>query len=100
MALQLKASRELLSLGSSLFSNNATNNKLVFERLIEASHILVNADRVYLFEIDPTGKELVVKFSRDHQAIGLRIPVNTGIEGAFIFILVCGQSNVFLETAV
>jgi len=79
MAHQLKASRELLSIGSSLFSNKA--NKTILDRLIESAHVVLNAERVYLMEVDPTGSDLVVTYSKDQQAVGLRIPLRTGIEG-------------------
>lgn len=79
MAHQLKASRELLTIGSSLFSNKANRDHLA--RLTESAHVILNAERVYLMEIDPTGCDLVVTYSRDQQAIGLKIPLRTGIEG-------------------
>lgn len=79
LAMQLKASRELLTIGSSLFSNSASRK--ILDRLIESSHVILNAERVYLLEIDPSGTELVVTYSRDQQAVGLRIPLSIGIEG-------------------
>eukprot|EP00981_Chlorochromonas_danica_P010607 scaffold3290_cov165-Ochromonas_danica.AAC.50 len=53
IALQLKAARELLSI----------------------------AERVYILEVDSSGKELVVTHSKDESAMGVKIPVNSGIEG-------------------
>lgn len=81
MAHQLKASRELLSIGSSLFSNKA--NRAIMDRLVESAHVILNAERVYLMEIDPTGSDLVVTYSKDEKAIGLKTPLRTGIEGNF-----------------
>ncbi len=79
MTHQLKASRELLSIGSSLISNKA--NKSIMDRLIESAHVILNAERVYIMEIDPTGSDLVVTYSKDQRAVGLKIPLKSGIEG-------------------
>jgi hypothetical protein len=82
MAHQLKASRELLSICSSLFSNEVSTKMI--DRLQDSAYTILNAERIYIFELDPTGKELVVKRSRDKRAEGLRIPANAGIEGSSI----------------
>lgn len=79
LAMQLKASRELLAIGSSLYSNSASRK--ILDRLIESIHVILNAERVYLLEIDPSGTELVVTYSKDQEAVGLRISLNIGIEG-------------------
>lgn len=76
---QLKASRELLAIGSSLYSNKVT--KSIIERLIEASHIILGAERMYLLELDTTGTQLVVTYAKEQQAIGQTLPINIGIEG-------------------
>eukprot|EP00598_Pedospumella_elongata_P002990 CAMPEP_0184985152 /NCGR_PEP_ID=MMETSP1098-20130426/13956_1 /TAXON_ID=89044 /ORGANISM="Spumella elongata, Strain CCAP 955/1" /LENGTH=1248 /DNA_ID=CAMNT_0027509227 /DNA_START=172 /DNA_END=3918 /DNA_ORIENTATION=+ len=87
MAHQLKASRELLSIGSSLFSNKA--NRAIMDRLVESAHVILNAERVYLMEIDPTGSDLVVTYSKDEKAVGLKTPLRTGIEGDVVSKRIC-----------
>lgn len=79
LASQLKASRELLTIGSTVYSNKVSRS--ILDRLIDASHIILNAERVYLLEIDPTGKSLTVTYAKDQRAIGRKIPINSGIEG-------------------
>jgi hypothetical protein len=86
---QLKAARELLSIGSSLIGSKPSRK--ILDRLVEVSHIMLNAERVVIMEIDPTGSELVVTHSREERLIGLRIPSSSGIEGK-IFI-VCSRLN-------
>ncbi len=79
LALQLKASRELLSIGSNLFSNKSTRKML--DRLLDSTYVILGAERVYLLEIDQTGTDLVVTHTREENSVGLRIPVTQGIEG-------------------
>lgn len=80
LALQLKASRELLSIGSNLFSNRAGGR--VLDRLVEATRVILGAERVYLMEIDPTGKKLVVTHTHENLPKENReIPIGMGIEG-------------------
>lgn len=82
IATNLKAARELLSIGSNLFSHRATAQ--ILDRLVDASYMVLNAERVLLMEIDPvTGKELIVTHSRDKNSLGLRIPIEAGVEGNF-----------------
>jgi hypothetical protein len=76
---QLKAARELLSIGSSLISNKSSRK--ILDRLVDVTHILLNADRVTILELDSTGREMIVTHSRDDKLIGLRIPASVGIEG-------------------
>lgn len=76
---QLKAARELLSIGSSLIGNKPSRK--ILDRLVEVSHIMLNAERVVIMEFDPAGTELVVTHSREERLIGLRIPSTSGIEG-------------------
>lgn len=83
---QLKASRELLSIGSHLFSNKTKVNFV--DRLIESTHIILNAERVYVFEIDPTGRSLVLTHTKDKNVIGSKIPIEIGIEGNLDFVVV------------
>jgi hypothetical protein len=79
LAHQLKASRELIAIGSSVYSNKV--NRTILDRLIESSHIILNAERVYLLEIDPTGAHLIVTCTKEQRAIGRKIPLHSGIEG-------------------
>lgn len=83
LALQLKASRELLSIGSSLYSSKV--NRAILDRLIDSSHVILNAERVYLLEIDPTGTNLVVTYSKEERAIGRKFSLKEGIEGTIYF---------------
>jgi GAF domain-containing protein len=76
---QLKAARELLSIGSNLIGNKPTRK--ILDRLVEVTHIMLNAERVVILELDPTGSELIVTHSREERLIGLRIPSTSGIEG-------------------
>lgn len=79
IAWQLKAARELLSIGSNLISNRSS--KKILDRLIDVTSILLSAERVYILEVDSSGKDLVVTHAKDEAAIGIRIPVTAGIEG-------------------
>lgn len=89
LALQLKASRELLSIGSNLCSNKT--NKSILDRLVESSYVILNADRVYLMELDSCGKNLVVTHSREKNAIGLKISKDIGVEGDVVSRKVCAN---------
>lgn len=77
---QLKASRELLLMGSLLYSSRAKGN--LVDRLIDATHTILNADKVYFFEIDSSGRSLVLTHSKEKSLIGSKIPVEVGIEGS------------------
>lgn len=86
IAHQLKAARELLSIGSNLISNRA--NKKILDRLVEVTSILLSAERVYLLEVDAAGKELIVTHTADPNALGIKIPISEGIEGR-IYSIAC-----------
>jgi hypothetical protein len=79
---QLKASRELLSIGSNLISNRASRK--IIDRLLDVTHTLLNAERVIVMELDSTGNELFVTHSKDEKAIGLRVSPISGIECKFL----------------
>jgi hypothetical protein len=83
LASQLKASRELLTIGSTVYSSKVNRN--ILGRLIDASHVILNAERIHLLEIGPSGTHLTVTHSKDQRAIGRKIPVNVGIEGKYCF---------------
>jgi hypothetical protein len=76
---QLKASRELLSIGSSLLEHKANRN--ILNRIIEVTRILLSAERVAILEVNENGKDLVVTHSLDERLIGVRLPTSSGIEG-------------------
>lgn len=76
---QLKAARELLSIGSNLISNKSSRK--ILDRLVDVTHTLLSADRVTILELDSTGRELIVTHSRDDKLAGFRIPATAGIEG-------------------
>ena len=79
LAEQLKASRELLSIGSNLLSHKSSRK--ILDRLIEVTRILLGAERVAILELDIQSQELVVTHSLDEKLLGLRTPVSSGIEG-------------------
>lgn len=82
LAVQLKASRELLSIGSNIFSNKSSNK--ILDRLVESTHIILGAERVYIMEMVPGSNELEVTHSRDDAVIGMRLPISDGIEGCLV----------------
>ena len=79
LAYQLKASRELLTIGSHIFANKSKGNLL--DRLIDVASVVLNVERVYLFQMDTSGKNLVITHTKDKQNIGIKIPIEIGIEG-------------------
>jgi len=89
LAHQLKASRELLSIGSSLVSNQAS--KKMLDRLVASAVTILGAERIYLFEKESTSDELVVKYSSDRSAIGVRVPISSGIEGDVVSKKICAN---------
>lgn len=76
---QLKAARELLSIGSNLISNRS--NRKIIDRLLDVTHILLGAERVVILEMETGGKELAVTYCKDEKALGTRISALSGIEG-------------------
>lgn len=79
LAEQLKASRELLSIGSNLLSHKASRK--ILDRLIEVARVLLSAERVVIMELDVNAQELVVTHSLDEKLLGIRTPLSSGIEG-------------------
>ncbi len=79
MAEQLKASRELLSIGSNLLGYKS--NRTILNRIIEVTRILLSAERVAILEVDESGRELIVTHSLDERLVGVKLPVSSGIEG-------------------
>jgi hypothetical protein len=81
LAYQLKASRELLTIGSHIFTNKTKGNLL--DRIIDVTSGVLHVERAYLFQVDSTGKNLVITHTKDKQNIGIKIPIDIGIEGTF-----------------
>lgn len=76
---QLKAARELLSIGSNLISNRS--NRKIIDRLVDVTHTLLGAERVIILEMEAGGKELAVTYCKDEKALGTRVSALSGIEG-------------------
>lgn len=73
LASQLKESRALLSLASYLSSNYCASN--ILDRLMDTAYFILNAENVYLLQLDPTSSELVITHTRVEDAVGTKIPV-------------------------
>ena len=81
LAGQLKGSRELLSLGSYLSSNNNNVTK-VFDRLIDTAYFLLNAEHVYLLQMDHEQMDhFVITHSRSTAVIGMKINISSVYDG-------------------
>ena len=81
LAGQLKGSRELLSLGSYLSSNNNNVTK-VFDRLIDTAYFLLNAEHVYLLQMDHEQMDhFVITHSRSAAVIGTKINISSVYDG-------------------
>lgn len=72
LAGQLKEARALLSLASYLSSNDGLMS--IIDRLIDTAYLILNAENIYLLQIDPNGGELVVTHSRIEEAVGSKFP--------------------------
>ena len=73
---QLKGSRALLSFGGYLTSNNGVGK--AFDRLLDTAHFVLNAEHVFLMQLDADGAHLVVTHCRADAAVGVRVPVAQG----------------------
>ncbi len=80
---QLKAARELLSIGSNLISNRS--NRKIIDRLIDVTHTLLNAERVVILEMESSGKELTVTYCKEEKLLGTRVSALSGIEGKTLY---------------
>ena len=74
LAAQLKGSRALLSLRSYLSSFDGTISDL--DRLISTAYFIMNAENLYLLQLDPSGADFVVTHSRADTAIGIKISMD------------------------
>jgi hypothetical protein len=77
----LKASRDVINSCSNLLSNKFDRKML--DKLVESCNILLNAEKVFLLEIDSINSgELIIKYPRSPESKAeIRVPVSTGIEG-------------------
>jgi hypothetical protein len=78
----LKASRDVINSCSNLLSNKFDRKML--DKLVESCSILLNAEKVFLLEIDSINSgELIIKYPRSPESkTEIRVPLSTGIEGA------------------
>ena len=79
LACQLKGSRALLSLGLYLSSNDGTMN--VLDRLIDTAYFTLNAEHVFLLQLDKSDGRLVVTHTHADTAIGLRLNLSDVVSG-------------------
>jgi len=86
LAHHLKASRDVIYGCSNLLSNKF--DRKVLDKLVESCNVLLNAERVFLLEIDSmNSEELIIKHPRDPESKAeIRVPFGTGIEGASAYI--------------
>lgn len=77
----LKASRDVINSCSNLLSNKFDRKML--DKLVESCNILLNAEKVFLLEIDSINSgELIIKYPRSSESKEeIRVPLSTGIEG-------------------
>lgn len=74
VAAQLEDSMILLSLRSYVSSTFETVDS--FQRLVDMAYRIVNAENVYLLEIDVDSKEFVITHSHVTAAVGTRLPLS------------------------
>jgi GAF domain-containing protein len=84
LAGQLKGSRALLSLGSYLSSNEGASH--VLDRLTDTAFFILNAEHIFLFQLDGDGSNLVVTHSHHEAALGLKLAVHAIVSGKFMYI--------------
>lgn len=89
LCIQLKASRELISIGSNIHGNLSTQqdtlsaeNLLI--KLVQSTQILLGVDRVSVLQFDSSKNELIVVSSNDKQSLGLRYDVTGSAEETVI----------------
>jgi hypothetical protein len=70
---QLEDSMILLSLRSYVSSNFETVDS--FQRLVDMAYRVVNAENVYLLEVDIECKDFVITHSHVRAAVGMRLPI-------------------------
>jgi hypothetical protein len=87
IAEQLKASRELLSIGSNLLSHKSSRS--ILNRLLDITKVLLDAERVIIMELDTAGHDLIITHALDEKLIGVRSAVASGIEGEVAFTVFC-----------
>ena len=83
---QLKASRELMFVESHLYSSKLIKSddpammiKLI-DRLVEATRVIFDVERLNVYEIEVDTDELVLTHSTDKQIVGIRYLSKDGLE--------------------
>mmetsp|Transcript_2306 Transcript_2306/g.3159 ORF Transcript_2306/g.3159 Transcript_2306/m.3159 type:complete len:1128 (-) Transcript_2306:365-3748(-) len=86
----LKASRELMFIETQLFSsksqedNNAESLKKIVDRLVDATRVIFDVERVNILEIDTETDEFVLTSSSEKQGMGIRFAIKDGIESELL----------------
>jgi putative methionine-R-sulfoxide reductase with GAF domain len=78
LAIQLKASREMIAIGSTALSKQGKTSRQVMQQLIHTTAVLLSVEKVHLLEVRDT--EFVISQSSDKSAVGVKIPIENGIE--------------------
>lgn len=86
----LKASRELMFIETHLFSsrsqeeNNSESLKKIIDRLVDATRVIFDVERVNVLEIDTETDEFVLTSSSEKQGMGIRFAIKDGIESELL----------------
>lgn len=76
---QLKGCRNLLALSSYL--TTPLSEQEVLEKILDSGYLLLNADRLSLYEVDHKTMDLVLTHTKDRSITNTRIPIGRGIAG-------------------
>lgn len=76
---QLKGCRNLLALSSYL--TTPLSEQDVLEKILDSGYLLLNADRLSLYEVDHKTMDLVLTHTKDRSITNTRIPIGRGIAG-------------------
>lgn len=85
----LKASRDFISVESQLYSLKKFQNessellKKSIDRLIEATRVILDVEKVNIYELDVETEELVLTYSSDKQCLGIRFSIKDSIESKY-----------------
>ena len=71
LAAQLKESRTLLSMASYLSSNDGVMN--ILDRLMDTAYFILNAENVYLLQLDSSSTDFVITHTHADGVVGLKI---------------------------
>ena len=88
---QLKASRELISIGSNIHGNLSTqsdklNSENLLIRLLQSTQIILGVDRVSILQVVSSKNEFKVISSTDKQNVGISFDISGSAEGNFFII--------------